>query len=121
MMGLVMLHDLFTSEIEHTDGLIVGAGKDALISRVEIGASDGSLEAVISLHFLLLLDIPNQQFLILASRAHQTHLRIDFSTIDPVVMSKQRALELLRVAVPQFDALIITGRQYGLAIIEETD
>jgi hypothetical protein len=60
MMGLVMLHDLFTSEIEHADGLIVGAGEDALISRVEIGASDGSLEAVIPLHFFLLLYIPNQ-------------------------------------------------------------
>lgn len=120
-MCLIVLHDLFTSEIKHADGLIVGAGEDALISRVEIGASDGSLEAVISLHFLLLLDIPNQEFLILASRAYQTHLCVDFSTIDPVVMSKQRTLELLRIAVPQLDALIITSRQDSLAIIEETD
>lgn len=60
MMCLIVLHDLFTSEIEHADGLIVSACEDALISRVEIGASDGSLEAIISLHFLLLLDIPNQ-------------------------------------------------------------
>lgn len=66
-MGLIVLHDFFTSEIEHADGLIVGAGEDALISRVEIGAGDGSLEAVISLHFLLLLDIPNQEFLVLAT------------------------------------------------------
>lgn len=36
-------------------------------------------------------------------------------------MSKQRTLELLRIAVPQLDALIITGRQDSLAIIEETD
>ena len=36
-------------------------------------------------------------------------------------MSKQRTLELLRIAVPELDALIITGRQYSLAIIEETD
>lgn len=36
-------------------------------------------------------------------------------------MSKQRALELLRVAVPQLDALIITGRQDGLSIVEKAD
>lgn len=59
MMGLVVLHDLLASEIEHADGLIVGAGQNALISRVEVGASDSALERVVPLHFLLLLEIPN--------------------------------------------------------------
>lgn len=121
MVCLVMLDDLLASKIEHADGLIVGAGQYALISRVEIGASDGSLERVIPLHFFLLLDIPNEQFLVLASRANQAHLCVDFSTIDPVVVSKQRTLELLRVAVPHLDALIVTGRQDGLSVVEEAD
>ena len=120
-MCLVVLHDFFGAQVEHADGLVVGAGEDALVSGVETGASDRSLEAIVPLHFLLLLDIPDQQFLVLASRADQAHLRVYFSTIDPVVVSQQRALELLRVAVPQLDALVVAGRQNGLAVVEEAD
>lgn len=40
MMGLIMLDYLFGSEVEHTDGFIVGACKHTLISRMETSAGD---------------------------------------------------------------------------------
>jgi hypothetical protein len=40
MMGLIMLDDLFGSEVKHTDSLIVGACEHALVSRMEASTGD---------------------------------------------------------------------------------
>lgn len=121
MMGLVMLHDLFGSEVEHADCFIVSACEDALFSWMETSRGDRSLETIVFLDFFLFLHVPNQQSLILTSRTHQGHISIDLCAIDPIIMSQERSLELLSIDVPHLDTLIVTGRKQGLAIIEETN
>lgn len=67
MMGLIVLHDLLLSEVEHRDGLIGSTCQHALGGGMEGGAGDGSIEAVILLDFLSLLNIPNDELFVLSS------------------------------------------------------
>lgn len=60
MVGLVMLYDLFGSEVKHADSFIVSACEHALVRRMEARTGDGSLETIVFLDLFLFLDIPNQ-------------------------------------------------------------
>lgn len=120
MMSLVVLDNLFCSQIEHADSFVIRTGEHTLISWVETCASDWPLKTVIFLHLFSLLYIPNQQFLVLTSRTNQRHVLIDLSTIDPVVMPQKWPLKFLSIDVPHLHALIVACRKNGFAVIEET-
>lgn len=119
MMGLVVLHDLFRSQVKHANRLIAGARQNALVNGVEIGACDRSFEAVVTLNGLSLFDIPDYQFLILSTWADQSHVTVDLCTVEPVIMAQEGAFELQCVDVPHLNALIIAGCEECLSIAEK--
>lgn len=70
MVGLIMLDDLFGSEVKHTDSFIVSACEHTLGSGMETSTGDGSLETVVFLDLFLFLHVPDQQTFIFATRTH---------------------------------------------------
>jgi hypothetical protein len=121
MVGLVVLDDFFSPEVEHADGLVIGAGQHALVSWMETSISYGSFKTVVFLNLLLLLNIPDQQLLVLTARTHQRHVSIYLCAINPVVMAQEWSFEFLSVNVPHLNSLVIAGRKDCFAVIEEAD
>ena len=116
-----MLHDLLGAQVVHRNSLVPSAHHHALVQRVEGGVGDRPFKRVKLLTLLTGLYVPYDQLLVFPSRAGKTHVGARAGVVNPVLMPHQPSLELKRIHIPHFDALVVTGCEEGLAVAHKLD
>jgi hypothetical protein len=86
-MGIVVLHKLLVPNIVELNGLVFGAANHPWLSRMEMHIVNNSLVRVKLCPDLLGFDIPEDKFLILASRTNHSGVLVESSRSDPVLVS----------------------------------